>query len=111
MGRKKALLIGINYTGTSSALRGCINDVQNMKDYLSKARGWPTDPGSMVILTDDQPNPLFRPTKRNILDAMGWLMACNNPGDSLFFHFSGHGGQQADVDGDESDGVDEVFVS
>jgi hypothetical protein len=30
----KALLIGINYTGTSSALRGCINDVNNVLAYL-----------------------------------------------------------------------------
>jgi hypothetical protein len=33
-GRKRALLIGINYTGTSSALRGCINDVKNLKQFL-----------------------------------------------------------------------------
>jgi hypothetical protein len=26
------------------------------------------------------------------------------PGDSLFFHFSGHGSQQADYSGDELDG-------
>ena len=31
---KKALLIGINYIGTSSALNGCINDVENIKRYL-----------------------------------------------------------------------------
>ena len=32
------------------------------------------------------------------------------PGDYLFFHYSGHGGQQTDKDGDESDGKDETLV-
>ena len=31
---KKALLIGINYTGTANELNGCINDVMNMKTAL-----------------------------------------------------------------------------
>lgn len=33
-GRKRALLIGINYTGTANALNGCINDVNNVKQFL-----------------------------------------------------------------------------
>jgi hypothetical protein len=33
-GRRKALLIGINYTGSSSALRGCINDAHNVQKFL-----------------------------------------------------------------------------
>ena len=32
-------------------------------------------------------------------------------GDSLFFHYSGHGGRQKDQDGDEKDGYDEVTFS
>jgi uncharacterized caspase-like protein len=71
---------------------------------LCDVRGWPRDPGSIVVLTDDNPNPVFRPTKQNILNAMQWLATCNNTGDSLFFHFSGHGGQQQDKTGDEDDG-------
>jgi hypothetical protein len=31
MPQRKALLIGINYFGTPSELKGCINDVQNGK--------------------------------------------------------------------------------
>jgi hypothetical protein len=34
MSKNKALLIGINYMGTESALNGCINDVQNVFSYL-----------------------------------------------------------------------------
>lgn len=33
-GRRKALLIGINYFNTSSALRGCINDAHNVQKFL-----------------------------------------------------------------------------
>jgi metacaspase-1 len=31
------------------------------------------------------------------------------PGDSLFLHYSGHGGQKRDLDGDEEDGMDETL--
>ena len=33
---KKALLIGINYTGTSNELYGCINDVNSIKERITK---------------------------------------------------------------------------
>lgn len=36
-GKRKALLIGINYAGTSSALRGCWNDVHNMARFIQRA--------------------------------------------------------------------------
>lgn len=63
----------------------------------------------MVILTDDQQNPMSQPTKQNILRAMHWLVKDARPNDSLFFHYSGHGGQTKDLDGDEDDGYDEVI--
>lgn len=39
-----------------------------------------------MILTDDSPNPRQQPTKRNILDAMTWLVSGARKHDSLFFH-------------------------
>lgn len=63
----------------------------------------------MVILTDDQQNPMSQPTKANILRAMHWLVKDARSNDSLFFHYSGHGGQTPDLDGDEDDGYDEVI--
>ena len=45
--------------------------------------------GRMVILTDDQQNPMSQPTKQNILRAMHWLVKDARPNDSLFFHYSG----------------------
>jgi len=40
---------------------------------------------------------------------MHWLVKDAQPNDSLFFHYSGHGGQTKDLDGDEDDGYDEVI--
>ncbi|KAJ5525097.1 hypothetical protein N7513_010218 [Penicillium frequentans] len=105
-GKRKALLIGINYFGQKGQLRGCINDVKNMSAYLNQNFGYARE--DMVILTDDQQNPMSQPTKANILRAMHWLVKDAQPNDSLFFHYSGHGGQTPDLDGDEEDGNDEV---
>ncbi|OCT53044.1 Metacaspase-1A [Cladophialophora carrionii] len=106
-GKRKALLIGINYFGQRGQLRGCINDVKNMSTYLNQNFGYARE--DMVILTDDQQNPMSQPTKANILRAMHWLVKDAQPNDSLFFHYSGHGGQTPDLDGDEEDGYDEVI--
>lgn len=43
----------------------------------------------MVILTDDQTNPVMIPTKQNIIRAMGWLVKDARPNDALFLHYSG----------------------
>lgn len=40
---------------------------------------------------------------------MSWLVEGCQPNDALFFHYSGHGGQTDDLDGDEEDGHDEVI--
>jgi hypothetical protein len=121
------LLIGINYFGQKGQLRGCINDVKNMSTYLNQNFGYARE--DMVLLTDDQQNPMSQPTKANILRAMHWLVKDAQPNDSLFFHYSGetmrllvilrkktnvasvtgHGGQTPDLDGDEEDGYDEVI--
>lgn len=86
-GRRKALLIGINYFNQRGQLRGCINDVRNMSAYLVENFGYKRE--DMVILTDDQQNPMSQPTKQNILRAMHWLVKDARPNDSLFFHYSG----------------------
>ncbi|PYI22822.1 hypothetical protein BO86DRAFT_125144 [Aspergillus japonicus CBS 114.51] len=106
-GRRKALLIGINYIGQPNALRGCINDVTNMSTFLNEKYGYRRE--DMVILTDDQQNPMSLPNKANILRAMQWLVKDAQPNDSLFIHFSGHGGRTPDLDGDEEDGYDDVI--
>ncbi|KAH9897479.1 caspase domain-containing protein [Xylariomycetidae sp. FL2044] len=106
-GKRKALLIGINYFGQDGELRGCINDTKNVSSFLIERYGYKRE--DMVILTDDQHDSVMHPTKANILRAMEWLVANAQPNDSLFLHYSGHGGQTKDEDGDEEDGYDEVI--
>jgi hypothetical protein len=94
MPRKKALLIGINYAGSGHQLNGCINDAMNVREYLVRECGFSPDKRDMVILTDEPHNrgtPVF-PTGANMLTAFNWLVSCNNPGDSLWLSYSGHGG-------------------
>ncbi|KAK9721647.1 Ca(2+)-dependent cysteine protease [Basidiobolus ranarum] len=107
-GRRKALLIGINYFGTSAELRGCINDVRNIQKFLSEQYGYRSE--DTVVLTDDQKDPKFQPTRANITNGMHWLVNGAQPNDSYFLHFSGHGGQTKDLDGDELDGTDETIL-
>lgn len=105
-GKRKALLIGINYIGTQNALRGCINDSRAMQKFLLQNN---YNEGDMVILNDDSRNPVSMPTRNNIIRAMEWLVKDAQAGDSLFFHYSGHGGEEKDEDGDEVDGKDECI--
>ncbi len=91
-GKRRALFIGINYYGQKGELRGCINDVNNIKKYLST--NYRLD--EVMVLTDDPKNkdPKKIPTRANILAAFKWLRNGAKAGDSLIFHYSGHGGSQ-----------------
>ncbi|KAF9807954.1 hypothetical protein IEO21_07989 [Rhodonia placenta] len=106
-GRKKALCIGINYKGQHNELHGCINDARNVQRFLIKHYNYQAE--NIFMLTDDTPNLHHQPTRANIIDAMRWLVRDAQPHDSLFLHYSGHGGQTKDLDGDEVDGLDEVI--
>ncbi|KAF5347572.1 hypothetical protein D9756_010676 [Leucocoprinus leucothites] len=108
-GRKKALCIGINYHGQSHELRGCINDARSVRKWLIKQHGFRNE--DVVLLTDDTTERRHLPTRQNMIDAMKWLVRSAKPHDSLFFHYSGHGGQLEDRDGDEVDGFDEGSLS
>lgn len=58
---------------------------------------------------EEQSNPSLIPTKYNIRNALRWLIQGCQSGDSLIFHYSGHGSQQLDFVGDEVDGYDETL--
>ena len=106
-GRTRCLLIGINYYKTEAELSGCINDVHMMKDYLV-SQGYSAAKKDMRLLTDDGKNDGM-PTRAEILRGIKWLTEGAQDGDSLFLHFSGHGTQTKDLDGDEADGMDEAI--
>ncbi|KAH9753488.1 zf-LSD1 domain-containing protein [Citrus sinensis] len=58
---------------------------------------------------EEEKNPYRIPTKQNIRTAMRWLAQDCQPGDSLVFHYSGHGSRQKDYNKDELDGFDETI--
>jgi hypothetical protein len=100
---KKALLIGINYTGTSNELYGCINDVSSVKERISK-QGF----NDITVITDLTSK---KATRNNILEEFKNLLINCQAGDFLFFLYSGHGSYTFDRNGDETDGRDELIVS
>ncbi|EPY39541.1 metacaspase [Angomonas deanei] len=91
-GTVRALLIGINYYGTSAELSGCCNDVKQELATFQKT-GFPVD--EMVILADEEdfPGVTDLPTRNNIIRYMAWLVKGAEEGDVLFMHYSGHGTQ------------------
>lgn len=54
------------------------------------------------------PDSPFFPNAHNMLAAMQWLVS--EPGTCNFLHYSGHGGQIPDVDGDRKSGFDDTIV-
>ncbi|XP_057474043.1 metacaspase-1-like [Actinidia eriantha] len=106
-GRKRAVICGISYRNSRNELKGCINDAKCMKFMLINKFKFPES--SIIMLTEDETDPHRRPTKHNIRMAMYWLVQGCQPGDSLVFHFSGHGSQQRNYTGDEVDGYDETL--
>ena len=99
----KALLVGVNkYKLPGSDLQGCVNDATNVRDILLKYFGFTVK--DIRVLVDD------RATKKAILDRLKWLVKDAKSGDRLLFHFSGHGSQIRDRDGDElKDQLDEII--
>ncbi|RXW15430.1 hypothetical protein EST38_g10422 [Candolleomyces aberdarensis] len=106
-GNKKALLIGINYVGTSAELGGCVNDVLNLRKFITER--WGYDNSNIVTLTDDKKVSTLAPTKANILAQLKELVKGAQQNDALFLCYSGHGTQIRDKDGNEIDGQDEVI--
>jgi metacaspase-1 len=100
--RKKALLIGICYFGTSSQLNGCINDVENMKNFLI-SNGYKNE--DITVITD---NTTVKPTRKVIINSILELLLTG--AERLFIHYSGHGSYETDLNGDEVDKKDEALV-
>lgn len=99
---RRALLCGVNaYQIPGADLRGCVNDVRNMKGVLTDLYGF--DEADIAVLIDHQA------TKENLQRGLEELTAGAAAGDILYFHFSGHGSNVPDDDGDEADGRDEIF--
>lgn len=105
---KKALLIGINYYETPAVqLNGCINDAVNMRNMLIDAYGY--ESANITVLRDD--TAANKPTAANILKQLTTIIAQSASLKEIWIHYSGHGSQINDTNGDEiADGKDEVIV-
>jgi len=105
-GTRRAVMIGINYVGQQGELRGCHNDVLNMKEYIKDVHGFQEE--NIEVLMDDGSH--TSPTYANIVAAFARIVEASQPGDVVFTHYSGHGGKLKDQDGDEKDGYDETLI-
>ena len=107
---RKALLIGINYFGTKSELRGCINDTINLKRFLI-SKGYFKD--ADFVMMNDRKFGKLNPTRMNILQQLSDLVefAERHPTKNIniFVAYSGHGSHIEDKSGDEYDGYDEML--
>jgi metacaspase-1 len=102
MSVRKALLVGIN-AYPNAPLRGCINDVQQIKGLLKQYYGFEDD-GIKLLLDGDA-------AAAGIKAGLGWLAEGGADPDAVrVFHYSGHGSYVADQNGDEPDGRDECLV-
>ena len=104
-----ALLIGINYFGSSCELKGCHQDIDDVHQYL-KSIGFLDS--NITVLKDSPTDLQFLqescPTRDNILKAMNDSVAKAHDG-VLYIHYSGHGSNLQYKSGDEKDGIDECI--
>lgn len=110
------MVVGVSgYPALAESLRlvGPKNDSRAFANMLV-TRGVPA--GNVTVLADgvgelaDGIAVAGPGTKKAILDALDRLAEDSRPGDLAVFFFSGHGSQQADLDGDEQGGADEIFL-
>ncbi|HTS43273.1 MAG TPA: caspase family protein [Puia sp.] len=96
----RALLVGINNYPPPNQLNGCVNDVNDMANFLVNKCNFSSS--DIRLVTDE------RATAKNILDRLGWLLNGVQKGDRILFHYSGHGAQIPDrtAQGD-ADRIDE----
>jgi hypothetical protein len=103
MSGKHALLVGINAYpnfGPRQQLSGCLNDVEAMAALLRGSYGFE----DVVTLVD------AGATRDGILTALEALGGRVEDDDVVVVHYSGHGSQMTDREGDEPDGKDETLV-
>ncbi len=100
---KRALLIGINRYQALPSLNGSLNDIETMRQVLTTR--WGFQPQRIRMLTDQAA------TRSGILAALEKLAKETGPEDVVYVHYSGHGSQVEDFNGDETDDhLDETLV-
>ncbi len=102
-GVKRALLIGINKYKSVPKLQGSLNDIETMRQILITR--WGFSEKQIAMVTDEAA------TRAGILAALDQLVKEAGPNDTVYVHYSGHGSQVEDLNGDEPDDhLDETLV-
>lgn len=100
---KKALIIAIGdyQPKTGWGKISSVNDIPLIKNAL-KSQGFEDE--KITVIQDQSA------TRKGILDALNNLYQTAVKGDIIVIHYSGHGQQIFDDNGDEADGLDEALV-
>ncbi|TGO03268.1 hypothetical protein PN36_10085 [Candidatus Thiomargarita nelsonii] len=100
---KYALLIGIENYRNVPRLRGALNDMKLIQGVLRERFDFQDK--DFIILLDN------RATHSGIENAFKTLIGRLKVGDFVYIHYSGHGSQTIDLNGDEQSGYDQTWVS
>jgi hypothetical protein len=97
-GSLKAICIGIDAYPAPNTLAGCVNDA---RDWAALFQSLKFD---VTVLLNQQA------TREAMLGGIGQMIASARAGDVVVIQYSGHGTQVQDLNGDETDGLDEALV-
>lgn len=105
---KRALLIGISSYARSNQETdwwdlNSSRDVEALKSVLISKFGF-AEPGIETLSAKEQT------TRKALTEGFTRLIDRTQPGDIVYIHYSGHGGQAPDENGDEADGLDETLI-
>ncbi|NDV65371.1 caspase family protein [Bacteroides sp. 224] len=99
----RALVVAIsNYpSGSEWGITNALNDVALLRQMLQQ-KGFAS--GGTTFLLNEQA------TRKGVVDQLRKMERVAGKGDYIYIHFSCHGQQMFDDNGDEEDGYDEAFV-
>jgi len=103
-GVKRALLVGAHYEDEEDEdlwLASCHTDVRRIRHHLLHEEGFLKE-NILVMMDDDRHH---EPTKNFVLDALERMCDISEYGDSIFFHFSGHGGTLRNEEEYDEEGI------
>ncbi len=104
--KSRALVVGVNEYAQKSYVKptpGAEEDALAAKEFIKRQYGFLD--GEIKVLTGPQA------TAANIVNTFReWLIEGTEPGDRVYFHYSGHGSRVRDDNRDEEDGYDEVIA-
>ncbi|KZS96419.1 hypothetical protein SISNIDRAFT_482984 [Sistotremastrum niveocremeum HHB9708] len=108
---KRALCIGLQYENCQQdnppdVLPGAHSDAESMRQLLINRQGYDED--NVKRLLDDGKGPA--PNKHVIEQHLWWLKRGARAGDTLFLYLACHGDQKPNLNGEETDDLDEVVV-